>query len=428
MTITTPVAKLTGIVTDAHARTRELIEGLTATQLMGPELGIVNPPLWEIGHIAWFYEYFVLRRHAGRPPLSADGDRLYDSIKVPHRTRWSLDLPSFGDTIDYMERVRDALLQRLTGAMAPPREAYLYCLTTFHEDMHDEALTYQRQTLGYPAPRFALSASAPAVGVGPWPGDTAIPGGVMAIGALPEAAFVFDNEREAHAVTVAPFAIARSAVTNAEFAAFVADGGYRRQALWDDAGWAWRLAAEAERPDYWTADGGVRRFGQVVPLAPNQPVIHVNWHEANAWCRWAGRRLPSEAEWEFAAAMAPDGAKRLYPWGDTAPEPGHANLDGRVVGCVDVAAFPLGDSAWGCRQMLGNVWEWTSSAFLPYPGFAPDDYREYSEPWFGNHWVLRGGAYATRGRMVNNTYRNFFKPDRRDVLAGFRTCALARNP
>ena len=160
-------------------------------------------------------------------------------------------------------------------------------------------------------------------------------------------------------------------------------------------------------------------------MPSHHPVSHVNWYEANAWCNWAGRRLPSEAEWETASAYdAGWVAKRRYPWGDDALEECPANLDGRYIGTVDVGAFPDGDSAFGCRQMLGNIWEWTSSDFLPFPGFSVDPYEDYSKPWFGTRKVLRGGAWATRSRMVTNTYRNFFTPERRDTINGFRTCAI----
>jgi iron(II)-dependent oxidoreductase len=175
---------------------------------------------------------------------------------------------------------------------------------------------------------------------------------------------------------------------------------------------------------YWQRVAGawhVRRYDAVVPLPPHQPVIHVSADEADAYCRWAGRRLPTEAEWELAAST-PD--KRRYPWGDAAPASHHANLDGRAGGPVDVAAHPDGDSAYGCRQMFGNVWEWTSTRFAAYPGFVVDPYKEYSAPWFASpHRVLRGGCWATRARLLRNTWRNFYPPHRRDVLAGFRTCA-----
>ena len=155
-------------------------------------------------------------------------------------------------------------------------------------------------------------------------------------------------------------------------------------------------------------------------------MIHVSWHEAQAFCRWAGRRLPTEAEWEMAASWDPVLLRnRRHPWGDAAPSAEHALLDARALGCADVAAFPAGDSAAGCRQMIGNAWEWTASPFEPYPGFVAGDYAAYSAPWFGTRRVLRGGSWVTRARLIRPTWRNFYEPWRRDVFAGFRTCALA---
>ncbi|MCB4802781.1 selenoneine synthase SenA [Methylorubrum populi] len=427
-------AGLVAMLQDARARTLELVAGLDRERLMGPQLDIVNPLLWEIGHLAWFHEHFILRGLDGQPPLMSEADGLYDSARVPHGTRWSIPLPPLVDTLAYMASVHDALVRRLAGREPTPQEAELYQLVTYHEDMHDEAFTYSRQTLGYPAPTFAVSTSARAAGSGPWPGDVPVSGGIWRLGSEPGDGFVFDNEKWAHPVPVTPFRIARAPVTNAEFAAFVTDGGYREAAYWDPEGAKWREGCRAEHPVYWTRRGArewtVRRFDREEPLAPDQPVIHVNWHEANAYCRWAGRRLPTEAEWEAAAAGAPalpdtlSETKRAYPWGVEVPTPELANLDGGHLGCVDVAAHPEGDSAWGCRQMIGNVWEWTASPFLPFPGFAPDAYKEYSEPAFGTRKVLRGGAWVTRSRMVDNAYRNFFGPERRDVFAGFRTVAL----
>ena len=408
---------------DARRRTMELVRGLRDDQLMGPKLDIVNPLLWEIGHLAWFHEHFVLRRLDAAAPVLAETDALYDSMKIPHDTRWDLPLPDLEGTLGYMQRVETAMVERLP-ATPSGLESYLYRLTTFHEDMHDEAFTYSRQTLGFPAPVFAGSLAAPAAG--PLPGDVEVPGGTLTLGARDDGGFVFDNEKWAHPVEVQPFRMARAPVTNDEFRAFVDDGGYADRRWWDDAGWAWREAAEASAPVYWmrdaTGDWRVRVFDREIPLPPHQPVVHVNWHEAQAWCRWAGRRLATDAEWEMAATAAPDG-KRRYPWGDAPPIPTLATLDGWHVGPVDVAAHPEGDSAVGCRQMIGNVWEWTSSDFLPYPGFSADPYEDYSEPWFGTRKVLRGGCWATRARMISGTYRNFFTPDRRDVIAGFRTCA-----
>jgi iron(II)-dependent oxidoreductase len=170
----------------------------------------------------------------------------------------------------------------------------------------------------------------------------------------------------------------------------------------------------------------LRHFNEWVLLPPHNAVIHVNWYEAEAYCRWAKRRLPTEAEWEMAAATAPGNTalKRRYPWGNDQPSGKHANLDGFAAGSAAVNAFPEGDSAWGLRQMMGNVWEWTADWFLPYPGYVVDPYKEYSKPWFGNHKVLRGGCFATRARLLHNSWRNFYTPDRRDVFGGFRTCAI----
>jgi iron(II)-dependent oxidoreductase len=413
-------------VQDARRRTLALVSDLTDEQLLGPRLAIVNPPLWELGHIAWFHEKWVLRHANGRAPLRTDADALYDSAAVAHDTRWDLALPPREQTLDYLAAVEEQVLGRLAQG---PRadEIYFVLLSVFHEDMHAEAFTYTRQTHAYPAPHLpGMQRTGPAADGASWGGDVTVAGGTYRLGAEPGAGFVFDNEKWAHPVELRPFAIARAPVTQAEFAAFVEDGGYRRRPLWGDEGWTWRERAGVQQPVYWRREpGGWKRrdFDQWVALEPHRPVIHVNWFEAEAYCRWAGRRLPTEAEWEAAATGAlTDGRKRRFPWGDGAPAPDRGNLDGRALGCVGVAAHPAGDSPCGCRQLIGNVWEWTADPFLPYPGFVPDPYREYSAPWFGDHRVLRGGCWATRGRLLRNTWRNFYRPERRDVFAGFRTC------
>jgi gamma-glutamyl hercynylcysteine S-oxide synthase len=432
MTQPLPAAVLAEYLADARIRTLDLVRGLGAEQLMGPRIDTVNPLLWEIGHVGWFHEYFALRWLDGGVSCLPKADDLYNSSVVPHDMRWELPLPTLQGTLDYMARVSDSMLQRLAGGLVSADETALYLLTIYHEDMHDEAFTYSRQTLGYPAPEFSTARHVDP-DQGPLPGDVAVPAGALQLGSAADAPFVFDNEKWAHPVEIAPFRIARAPVSNIEFLTFVTEGGYHRRALWSDAGWRWREAAAAEHPLYWSPerDGWmVRWFDRMQPLRPHRPVIHVNWYEAEAWCRWAGRRLPTEAEWEAAAAAEPGAGgglaarKRRYPWGDDAALTQHANLDGHLLGVVDVAAFAPGDSAWGCRQMLGNVWEWTATMFEPFPGFSPDAYEDYSAPWFGTRKVLRGGAWATRSRMVTNMYRNFFTPDRRDVMAGFRTCAL----
>ncbi|MGE3538784.1 MAG: selenoneine synthase SenA [Candidatus Tectimicrobiota bacterium] len=434
---TLPSAALQQMVQDARAHTSALVADLDDAQFEVPLLALVNPLRWELGHLTFFYEAFVLQPLGQTLPLLAGAADIYDSFTVDHDERWTLPLPTRQETLAYMQRVQDAVTERLQGHTPSAPETYLYLLAVLHEDMHGEALTYMRQTLAYPTPRLAppvASVERSAFAQGPHPGDVTIPGGTFLLGATPEQPFVFDNEKWAHSVEIAPFQIARAPVTNAEFAAFVDEGGYQRQACWSAQGWRWRTKAQVQQPCYWRRDGQEwyqRQFDTWVPLAPHAPVVHVSWYEAEAYCQWAGRRLPSEAEWELAASGEPSadgqglsGRKRRYPWGDEPPTPAQANLDARVLGCVDVAAFPEGDSAFGCRQMAGNIWEWTASAFYPFPGYLVDvPYREYSAPWFGYRKVLKGGAWATRARLAYNTYRNFFPPARQDVYAGFRTCA-----
>ena len=320
---------LAAMMHDARKRTLELVDGLDAEQLIGPKLATVNPLQWEIGHVGWFHENFILRRIYDQQPRLERGDALYDSIAISHETRWDLSIYTLDETLNYMSDVLEALINRLDGGLASEIDSFLYQFTTFHEDMHDEAFTWARQTHGYPTPHFNAEDSRPTPEreAGPLTGDSEIPGGRFLLGSPPEAVFLFDNEKYSHEVYVAPFRMARAPVTNGEFLEFVADQGYTRPELWDDAGWQWRNLAEANHPVFWIPESGswgVRQFDRVVDLAPHRAVIHVNWHEANAYCRWASRRLPSEAEWEFAATTNGENAnglaiKRRYPWARMSP-------------------------------------------------------------------------------------------------------------
>ena len=429
---------LIAMLEDARHRTYELVDGLDEDQLLGPKYSTINPLRWEIGHVAYFYEYFILRELYGRASVLGNqrADSLYDSITVAHDTRWDLPLPDLKQTRAYMQSVLDSLCERLSGTLASEQDSFIYQFGVFHEDMHCEAFLWGRQTLAYPTPRFSAAIDASGLrSAGGLPGYVDVPGGRFRLGAEKDAAFLFDNEKYAHEVEVAPFSIARAAVTNAEYAEFVAASGYQKEEYWHPDGWAWVQENGVSHPGYWTPQGKgqwtLRRFDQTLPLPDNEPVIHVSWYEADAYCRWAGLRLPTELEWEVAALGEPDSqgnlsaGKRRYPWGNEAPGASHANLDGVALGCVDVAANPAGDSAFGCRQMLGNVWEWTSDTFEPFPGFSPDAYKEYSTTLFGNTKVLRGGAWTTRGRMMHGGYRNFFGADRWNIFSGFRTCKPA---
>lgn len=420
-------------VTDARARTFAMVDDLTDEQMRVPYMPMVNPFVWEVGHAIWFQEWFVLREGLGRPARSERLDAFFDSAKVGHERRWYLEMPPRAEVTAYGEQIRDEVIECLASDASDDLR-YMVHLSVSHEDMHQEAFAYMRQTLGYPAPPWLPEPSVPAAAPPPVE-DVQIPGGTAVVGAEQDGSFVLDNEKWAHEVDVAPFSMSATPVTQSQYAGFVVDGGYDRADLWTDAGWRWRQANGASRPVYWRGDAAGwqrRHFDRWRDLEPDLPVHHVCWYEAQAYCRWAGRRLPTELEWEVAASSSIEGdalstARRTYPWGDhPAADPERANLDGAGGGYwpVDVAAEA--DTPSGLRQMLGNVWEWTSSDFLPYPGFALDPYKEYSEPWFGARKVLRGGCWMTRTRMLRPTWRNFFTPNRRDVFAGFRTCALDR--
>jgi iron(II)-dependent oxidoreductase len=425
-------AELAAQLHEVRARTRRLTDDLSSEQLMGLKLDIVNPVLWEIGHVGWFHEYWTLRHSLGQHPLIERADDLWNSSTVAHDTRWSLDLPDRNGTFAYLAGVLERQCEHLARSDFPEHARYFYELAIRHEDMHVEALTYMRETLAYPPPRGLGDQPLPAGGLA---GDDAyVPGGTWRLGATSADGFIFDNEKWAHPVELNAFRIARAPITNRNYAAFVEAGGYRAREFWSAAGWMWRERERAERPVYWQPKSdGVwtwRRYNRTEVLPPDAPVVFVNWYEAEAWCRWAKRRLPTETEWEAATIGEPNAngsrlsdVKRQWPWGDATPSRQHANLDFAFDGPTDVAACPHGDSAFGCRQIVGNVWEWTASDFTPFPGFSPDPYSDYSQPWFGARKVLRGGAWATSARLARPTFRNFFPPDRNDVFAGFRTCA-----
>jgi iron(II)-dependent oxidoreductase len=352
-------AQLLHDLLDARARAAAVTADIDGERLLGPKLRIVNPPLWEIGHVAWFQEHWCLRQRPGgglADSILPRADALYDSSAVAHDTRWDLPLPDLAATRAYGEAVLERVRERLAREPENASLRYFVRLATFHEDMHAEAFLYTRQTLGYAEP--GLDASAPVLAAE----DIEVEGGRFLLGAPPSADFVFDNEKWAHEVEVAPFRIARSPVTNAQFLAFVEDGGVA--------------------PRYWKKEGGrwlERRFDRWRAPEWDAPVRHVSREEAQAYCAWARRRLPTEAEWECA----------------------------------------------GARLDQGQVWEWTASDFLPYPGFSADPYKDYSQPWFGTHKVLRGASFATPARLRRRCFRNFYTPDRADIFAGFRTCALS---
>lgn len=391
---------------DARRRTFGIYSQVDLERITLPCIAIVNPPIWELAHIAWFQEYWCLRYDpaldgVAKPSLLEGSDRLFDSRTVAHDLRWSLPYPPPATLRAYIEDTLEATLAAL--ASTPEDDRYFFALSLLHEDMHGEALLMTLQTMSWPLP--ALGAQ-PAPRAAPRsPRDVTFAGGEFDLGTRKDGrGFVFDNEKWAHRVRVAPFAMADAPVTQGEYAAYLED------------------SRGAATPRHWRREGSqwlARHFSDWRPIEPGAPMMQVSLREAQAYCGWAGRRLPTEAEWEFAARNG--GGDDRYPWGEEARDGGCLDLrfDGPSAAVAEPAA-----SASGLRQMIGGVWEWTSSPFDPYPGFRPDPYREYSEPWFHSHYVLRGGSFATRSRLVHNRFRNFYLPDRNDVFAGFRTCAL----
>ncbi len=358
-----------------------------------PLLAEINPPLWELGHIGWFQESWIARniqRNRGcladplAPRLASietQADRWYDSSNIPHDSRWTLDLPDLQATKQYLADSIEITLDMLAGADGDDDSLYFYRLALFHEDMHGEAFAITAQTLGIDPGEAPLIARPQSVA----PRDALVfPATRWTMGSS-DGGFVFDNERCSHQVDVPEFEIDSQPVSWAQYCEFVEDGGYDDVQWWTPPGWTWVQHGARRTPRHVSQMRQavlMQRFGKTtrVPLA--QPVVHVTAYEAEAWCKWAGRRLPGEIEWEVAAHQ---GASRGFRWGE--------------------------------------VWEWTASRFQPYAGFEPHPYRDYSQPWFGNHRAVRGASGATSGRLRDPKFRNFYLPERNDIFVGFRSCS-----
>jgi gamma-glutamyl hercynylcysteine S-oxide synthase len=383
MNIARPISSFTAAqlidkLAQARGQLRALIDCLPDGGWLGPRAEHLNPPLWEYGHIVWFQERWCLRlRPDGSyaDSLVAGVDALYDSSTVAHDSRWDLCLLEPATLDDYAGRVADAVAARLRGAFSDEL-SYFAELCLYHELMHIEAWWMAFQNLGYAPPTwFDVASDLPAQRL-------VFAGGEVELGSGPNAGFIFDNEKWRHATPVPAFDIDATPVSQGAFLEFLELGGYQRSVGWSEAGWAWRTAAGASHPVYWRKENGawqVRRFDRWMPLIPGAPMLHVNRYEAEACAAWQGRHLPTPGQWLRATEM---------------PE-----------------------------FRRGTIWEWLREPFAPYPGFSPDPYQDYSQPWFHTHWELRGGGPLTDPHLIRPGFRNFYLPHRRDPFAGFRTAS-----
>jgi iron(II)-dependent oxidoreductase len=404
----------------ARARTLELTD-LDEPTLLAQHDPLMSPLVWDLAHIGQQEELWLLRGGDPARPgmLTPDVDSLYDAFKHRRADRPSLPLLPPVEARAYDHEVRGRVLDLLERT--PEEDLFTAGMVVQHEDMHDETMLATLQLRQGPPVLIARRALPPGR---PVAGERVfVAGGPFVLGVdASREPFSLDNERPAHTVDVAPFWIGRVPVTNREWAEFIADGGYRRPDLWSARGWEHRVEAGLERPKFWTADGTRLRFGVEEDVSPDEPVQHVDFFEAEAFARWARARLPTEVEWEKACAWDPGArARRARPWGSAPPTPDLANLGGHGLRPAPVGAYPAGASAYGAEQMIGDVWEWTSSDFTPWPGFVPMIYRRYSEPFFGGDYkVLRGGSWAVAPSAIRPSFRNWDHPIRRQIFTGVR--------
>ena len=408
---------------DARRRTLALTE-LDERELAVQHSPLMSPLVWDLAHIGQQEDLWLLRGGdaAAQGLLACQVERLYDAFEHPRATRAGLPLLSPRESRRFVTDVRGRVLERLGSATGDaPEELFSFVMVEQHEQQHVETMLATHQ----------LRRGEPVLGAGgPLPPGRAaprdsvlVPGGpfVLGVDGATEP-WSLDNERPAHRVDLPDFRIGRFPVTNAEWASFVEAGGYHQQGLWSERGWRHRVQAGLERPLFWEANGSRRRFGRVEDVPPDEPVQHVCYFEAEAFAAWAGARLPTEQEWEKACAWDPElGARRRWPWGGAAWAPALANLGGEALRPAEVGAYPAGASAYGVEQLMGEVWEWTSSDLVRWPGFAPMLYAAYSQPFFGGDYkVLRGGSWATGPGAVRPSFRNWDLPVRRQIFCGLR--------
>jgi iron(II)-dependent oxidoreductase len=412
----------------ARARSAALTDAIDDGELVCQHSRIMSPLVWDFAHIGNQEELWLVRDVGGRDPVRADIDQLYDAFKHPRPDRPALPLLDPTETRRYLSEVRSKVLDVLDHVPMEGRRlvehGFAFGMIVQHEQQHDETMLATHQLRTGPAALHALPPRPPRSRK--LPSEVLVPAGEFTVGTSTEP-WALDNERPAHRVTTSAYWLDTAPVTNAQYQRFMVDGGYDDPRWWSQRGWAHRCEAALVGPQYWYRDGESwwrNRFGVIEPVPPDEPVVHVSFFEAQAYAAWAGKRLPTEVEWEKAARFDPaTGRSRRFPWGDEDPTPAHANLGQRHLQPAAAGSYPAGASPLGVHQLIGDVWEWTSSGFSDYPGFAPFPYREYSEVFFGGDYrMLRGGSFGTDTAVCRGTFRNWDHPVRRQIFAGFR-CA-----
>ena len=431
-----------------RARTLEIVAPLEIEDYVIQTAEFMSPPRWHIGHTSWFFETVMQKFQPGYKVYSEEFLFYFNSYyegfgaRIERPKRGTRSRPTVRETKQYRAHI-DELMSRFIEDVSDRDDAEtilsIVRLGLEHEMQHQELLVYDIKHLlcdqfdapMKPAPRSVETVSGMAeiegglfeLGFG---GGTGVPPMNHAQDA--RATFAWDNERPQHKVYLEDFAIDRALVSVGDYLEFMNAGGYQDFRWWHSAGWEKVTQENWQAPLYWEQHDGewlIRDFGGLRRAAEkaNEPVSHVSFLEASAYAKWAGRRLPTEAEWEKAATLSPSAnSKQSFPWGESEPDETRGNLfENGLWTVAPIGAFPQGQSADGCRQMIGDVWEWTTSDYTPYPGFK-SDFDEYNDKWFVGQKVLRGGSFATPRSHIRATYRNFFYPHERWMIGGFR-CA-----
>jgi ergothioneine biosynthesis protein EgtB len=417
-----------------RARTMQIVQPLEIEDYVVQTAAYMSPPRWHLGHTSWFFELLLKDHLPGYQVYSDEYLYYFNSYyerfgtRIDRDKRGTRSRPTVKQTLAYRKRIDEAMLELLGGEFDDSKAGSLGTLVRLgleHEMQHQELLVYDIKhllcDLYEPASRGPLPERDTVSGM------AEIAGGLFWLG-YAGAEFAFDNEKPAHQVFTQDFAIDRVPVSNGEYLEFIRDGGYSDFRWWFSEAWASVNNERWQAPLYWELhqdEWMIRDFSGLHKVAEKagEPVTHVSFYEASAFAKWAGKRLPTEAEWEKAACVPAEGTARLsFPWGDDYADSSKANLvENELWGAAAVGSFREGRSSHGCYQMIGDVWEWTTSDYGPYPGFKPE-FDEYNDKWFVGQKVLRGGSFATPRYHIRTTYRNFFHPDERWMISGFR-CA-----